>query len=54
MRDNVQYLTEVQVDTTYCSHLIYQASDFTIKVYQVDQALLPSSETMLDTPDDFF
>jgi len=36
MGDNVESLTEVYIDTTYCS-LVYQASHF-ITVHHVDQA----------------
>lgn len=44
--------TKVQVDNICHSHFIYQASDFITEVYQVGQAWLSLSETMLDTSGD--
>lgn len=50
MSDSVKVFTEVQVDNTQCSALIYQISQAITEVYEVSLTL---GEAMLTTPDDF-
>lgn len=53
MGHSVKSLTEVQADNIHCSGF-YQASHFTIDVYQVDQACVPLGEGIWSAAVDFF
>lgn len=54
MGHSVKSLTEVQADNIHCSGFFYQASHFTIDVYQVDQACVPLGEGIWSAAVDFF
>lgn len=53
IRHCVKGLTELQKDNIHCSLFIYQDKLLIIEVCQVSQALLPLSESMMLSHDDF-